>query len=229
MKRISLVYFFTIIFFQNINSMEQLVDTPEERQKLRNQIAFKYICTDGINSFNKQLIGDGSIDFNFLYDDFQRTQLSIAARSGNILTLAGPTYNPKTIKWLIDHRADPHILDNTGRSAALWSIGSFQGENEHPIKLFFKKNPVDINQVFNITNIGDELQSYQPKVTLLTAAVLTTWQMYGDDYSKAWYNLVRTLLEFNPDRNIAPNGKTALQIAEELDDQEMIKILKEEQ
>jgi ankyrin repeat protein len=226
MKQIFLGYFL-IVTFHNANSMEKLVDTPEKRQKLRNQIAFEYICTNGINRFNEQLIDDGSIDFNFPYGDFQRTQLSIAARSGNILTLVGPTYNPKTIEWLIDHRADPHILDNTGRSAALWSIGSFQGKQEHPIVLFFKKNPVDINQVFNITNIGDQFQIYKPKVTLLTAAVLTTWQVYGNPQAR--YNLVRTLLEFKPNRNIAPNGKTALQIAEELDDQEMIKILEEKQ
>ena len=251
MKHNFLAYFFIIMFFQNttgaqrlietpegrqklcnkiaIKQHTQLTDTPEERQKLRNQIAFEYICANGINPINEKLIDDGSIDFNFPYGDFKRTQLSIAARSSQFLTIdGGPIYNPHIIEWLIDHRANPHILDDTGRSAALWSIGSFQGENEHPIKLFFKKNPVNINQVFDITNIGDALQSYQPKVTLLTAAVLTTWQMYGDDYSQAWYNLVRTLLKFNPDRNIAPNGKTALQIAEAIGDEEMIKILKEQ-
>ncbi len=225
MKRIPLVCFFTIIFFQNINSAQQLCNTPEERQRLRNQIAFEYICTNGIDCNNEKLINDGSIDFNFPYGDFGRTQLSIAARSGRILTLVGPTYNPDTIKWLIDHDANPHLLDKTGRSAALWSIGSFQGKDEHPIRLFFKKDPVNIDQIFNITDIGDEFQQYQPKVTLLTAAVLTEWQVYGN--SQARYNLARTLLKFNPNRNIAPSGKTALQIAEELNDEEMIKILKE--
>jgi hypothetical protein len=225
MKHHFLAYFFAIILFQNVNSAQQLTDTPQERQKLRNQIAFATICTNGINKNNKNLIDDGSIDFNFPYGPFRRTQLSIAARSGQILLVDGPTYNSNSIKWLIEHNANPHILDDTGRSAALWSIGSFQGENEHPITLFFKKNPININQIFTITNIGDELQQYQPKVTLLTAAVLNSWQMY--DFPQARYNLVRTLLKFNPDRNVAPNGKTALQIAEELEDEEMIKILKE--
>lgn len=227
MKHHFLAHFFAIIFFQNISGAQEITETPQERQKLRNQIAFACICTHGINSKNEKLINDGSIDFNYPYGDFRRTQLSIAARSGEFATIDGPTYNTNTIKWLLDHGANPNILDETGRSAALWSIGSFQGENEHPIKLFFKNNPVNINQVFDITNIGDEFQSYQPKVTLLTAAVLTTWQLYGDDYAQAWYNLVRTLLKFNPNRNLAPNGKTALQIAEEIGDQEMIKILKE--
>jgi len=229
MKRIFSVYFLTIMLSQNISGAQQLNDTPEEHQKLRNQIAFASICTEGINSKNEKLIADGSIDFNFPYGEFGRTQLSIAARSGSWPTTNGPTYNTDTIKWLLDHGANPNILDETGRSAALWCTGLYQGENEHPVALFFQqKNTININQIFTIKNIGDFYQSYQPKVTLLTAAVLSTFREENVcDNPAAWYNLVRTLLKFNPDRSLAPNGRTALQIAEDIGDEEMIKILKE--
>lgn len=206
------------------------LDTPESRQSKRNQLAFEYICSKQdqssiINEYDEKLITDGSVSIDYPYGKLWRSQLSIAARSEQFLSISGPTYKSGLIKSLMKYGAKPDWLDTSGRDAILWSIGSFQGQNPHPIGLFFGHASFDINQIYEIEDIGDELQKYEPKVTLLIAAVLNTWQIY--DYPQARYDLVKLLLQHNANRKLAPNGKTALQIAIDLDDQEMIRILKE--
>jgi hypothetical protein len=236
MKRISLGYFLITMFSHAINGMnnipntvrKELMSTKKGQKKILIQIAFASICEKTkINPNEKKLIESGLIDLDFPYGSFGRTQLSMAACCKE--TLSGPIYNDEMIELLLKNKANPNSIDSTGRDAALWSTISFQGANEHPITHFIKHPGFKIDRVYEITDIGSDLQQYEPKVTLLTAAVLNTWFGQGGyDYRPAWYNLVKILLKAGADRNLTPNGRTALQIAEELKDEEMIKMLKDQ-
>lgn len=221
MKKISLQYFLIITIFNNVKGL----DASQSNQQLRNQLAFAYVCQENMLDTQGHLFTDGSTNLNYLYGKLKRTQLSLAARDYTYPVDTDIYYNLQVIEWLLTRKADPHILDNTGRSAALWSICPFQGKNEHPIKLFLKNDSKNIDQVYEITNLNDLFVAYQPKVTLLTTAVLSNGKILDDPQAR--YNLVRTLLEFGPNRNLAPNGETALQIAIRLEDAEMVKILQE--
>lgn len=198
-----------------------LIETDKSNQIMRNQLflacvfrdAAKNSLSDHLNPKNEKLISDGSMDFNFTYGNDARTQYMIAARSSAILSANGPIYSMVVMKWLKEHGAQTNILDNTGRDAALWSIGSFPGENPHPINLFFDQKEFDINKVYNVQDIGDELiQVYLPTTTLLMEAICVAWkEIYQNE--TAQLVLVKLLLEHGADADKEVAGVTPLQLA----------------
>ena len=188
-------------------------------------------------SIDKNLFTDGSTDLNFPYGDFNRTQLSIAARKSPFPSINSIDYNDSLIEWLIDKGADWQPLDKLGRDAAFWAIGSFPGQNPHPILHFLKIPSFNINKEYTVTNMNNEdyfqqdVEYFFPnygeqKITLLIAAILVTWKSTFQ-YPQAQYNLIKLLLDHNANRNLAPNGITPLQIAQKVGDPEIVKILKE--